>query len=96
MAEGGWGLEMKRYQSEFILDCFQTSPRNSAIMSSSSPPSGGAVVSSSPEYPQGNSVSCYSMCVYCFDVLVHRLSPNDMPSRLPTPTFPHANESLLV
>jgi len=33
------------------------------------------------------------MCVYCFDVLVHRLSPNDMPSRLPTPTFPHANES---
>ena len=45
------------------------------------------------EYPKGNSVSCYDMCVYCFDVLVNRLKHDQVP-RVSTPTFAHANESL--
>ena len=58
-------------------------------------PGGNSPASIAPpqDYPLGNSVSCFDMCVYCFDVLINRLKPSEVP-RVTSPSFAHANDSL--
>lgn len=71
------------------------SPQHSRVPNSCSSVGGASNQSpmgSLPEFPPGNSVSSYDMCVYCFDVLINKLKPGEIPS-VAQPTFAHANES---